>query len=338
VAATPQAPIDRMRAAVITRHGGPEVLEVATAPRPRPGPGAIRVRVDFCALNALDIFVRRGTPGIHVQLPHISGGDVVGHVDQVGEGADRSLLGAQILVDPLVEGGALGESAAGGLAEHVVVPAANAIRLPLGAPHPERFAALPIAYGTARRMLFTRARLLRGETLVVLGAAGGVGVACVQLGHQAGARVIACSSSPGKLERLRRLGADELVDTSVVNASHRVWELTGRSGADVVVDYLGRDTWAGSVRCTRRGGRLVTCGATTGFEATIDLRYLWTRELNILGSDGWAREDLEQLVALVADGRLEPVIHAVHELEDVAAAMAALEQRQAFGKVVVHVG
>ena len=326
-----------MRAAVITRHGGPEVVRVMEVPRPVAGPGQIRVRVDCCALNALDLFVRRGTPGIHVDLPHISGGDVVGHVDQLGQGVAPSWRGRQVLLDPLVDGGALGESAPGGLAEHVVVPAGNAIVLPGGESRPERYAALPIAYGTARRMLFTRARLVGGETLVVLGAAGGVGVACVQLGHRAGARVIACSSSSAKLERLRELGADELVDTGSEDFSHRVWELTGRAGADVVVDYLGKETWPGSVRCTRRGGRLVSCGATTGFAATLDLRYLWTRELDIRGSDGWDRQDLTALVEMVADGELDPVIHSVHELADIARAMAELEERRAFGKVVVRV-
>jgi NADPH:quinone reductase-like Zn-dependent oxidoreductase len=184
-------------------------------------------------------------------------------------------------------------------------------------------------------MLFSRARLQAGETVVVLGAAGGVGVACVQFGHRIGARVIACSSSDEKLDRLRALGAGETINTAREEFSRRVWELTGKRGADVVVDYNGQDTWPGSIRCTRHGGRLVTCGAITGFEAVTDLRYVWTRELDILGAGGWTRDDLSAIVRLVQEGEIEPVIHGTFPLSRIREAEAEIEERRAFGKVVV---
>jgi len=324
-----------MQAALIHRHGGPDVLEVGQIERPTPGPGEILVRVGACALNHLDIFVRRGMPGMRFDFPHISGGDVAGWVEEAGDERGADLIGATVLLDPIVDGRALGEGPWGGLAEYVLVPAENAMRIDDAGADLKQFAALPIAYGTAYRMLFTRARLERGETMVVLGAAGGVGVACVQFGHRVGARIIACSSSDEKLARLRELGADDTINTAREDFSRRVWELTEKQGADVVVDYNGRETWPGSIRCTRRNGRLVTCGATTGYEAVTDLRYVWTRELTILGSDGWTRDDLEAIVALVERGELQPVIHAVYPLSRVRDAEAEIEERRAFGKVIV---
>ena len=216
-----------------------------------------------------------------------------------------------------------------------MVPATNALVLEAELSDVPLYAALPVAYGTARRLLFSRARVARGETVVVLGAAGGVGMACIQLGTAAGARMIACSSSAAKLARLGQLGASELVDTTQEDFSAQIWQLTARRGADVVVDYLGADTWPGSIKALRRGGRLVTCGASTGFLAETDLRYVWTRELDILGSDGWERQDLLELVAQVRRGELRPEIHGLYRLSQVRAALAELEERRAVGKVVV---
>jgi alcohol dehydrogenase len=323
-----------MTATLIREHGGPERLLVETVQRPRPRAGEVLVRVAACALNHLDIFVRRGTPGIAVQLPHTAGGDIAGWIEEFGPGVAGLRHGAAVLVDPAVPDGTIGENVPGGLAEYVLVPADNLIELD------ERdrlieMAALPIAYGTAHRMLLTRAALRAGETLVVVGASGGVGVACVQLGKDIGACVIACTSSATKAERLAGLGADECIVASDGQYSARVWELTGRQGADVVVDYSGVDTWPQSIRCVRRHGRLVTCGATSGYDAVTDLRYVWVREIDIRGSDGWTRDDLLRLRALVRSGELQPVIDAVHPLSDVRVALAELEQRRVFGKVIV---
>jgi alcohol dehydrogenase len=323
-----------MRAAIVREHGGPEKLELGDLPRREPGPDDVLVRVLACALNHLDIFVRRGMPGVPLPLPHVAGGDIVGRIEAAGGPAGEALVGTTVLLDPLVGRHALGESLWGGLAEFVVAPAANAIPLGDDSGDLARYAALPIAYGTARRMLLARARLEPGETIAVLGATGGVGVACVQIAAALGARVIACSSSPEKLERLRALGASEVVDTRG-DWGGDIWRLTGKRGADVVVDYIGRETWPASIRCTRYGGRLVTCGATTGFEAVTDLRYVWTRELNILGSDGWRRDDLDRLVADVRSGALDPVVHGVFPLSRAREAVAEIEERRAFGKVIV---
>jgi alcohol dehydrogenase len=251
-----------------------------------------------------------------VQLPHTGGGDISGWMEELGPGVTAYEPGAAVLIDPAVPNGTLGENSPGGLAEYVLVPADNLIALQ----DTDRLidmAALPIAYGTAHRMLLTRAVLRADETLVVVGASGGVGVACVQLGKLTGARVIACTSSETKAERLRELGADDCVVAPDGEYSAQVWRLTGRKGAEVVVDYSGVDTWPQSVRCVRRHGRLVTCGATSGYDAVTDLRYVWVREIDIRGSDGWARGDLLRLQDLVRSGELRPVIHAVHPLSGV---------------------
>jgi NADPH:quinone reductase-like Zn-dependent oxidoreductase len=324
-----------MWAGVVVAHGGAECLEYAETQVPEPRPGWVRVRVLACALNMLDLFVRRGMPGVHLQLPHIPGGDIVGVIDALGEGVSTPAPGALVLVDPMAERKMLGENIPGGLAEYAVVPAANALTLEAELSDVPLYAALPVAYGTARRLLFSRARVASGETVAVLGAAGGVGLACIQLGSAAGARMIACSSSAAKLARLGQLGATELVDTTHEDFSAQIWQLTARRGADVVVDYLGADTWPGSIKALRRGGRLVTCGASTGFLAETDLRYVWTRELDILGSDGWERQDLLELVSLVRRGVLKPEIHGLYRLSQVRAALAELEERRAVGKVVV---
>lgn len=328
-----------MAAGIVRSHDGPDGFGYGRIERPRPGPGELLVRVGACALNAFDLFVRRGLPGIRMDLPHIPGGDIAGWVEEAGDAEGGHLVGQQVLVDPLLRPRhqMLGEHVWGGLAEYVVVPASGVIELPgVDAAELPRYAALPVAYGTAHRMLFTRARLRAGETVLVLGAAGGVGVACVQLARRHGARVVACSSSADKRERLRRLGAHETLDSAADDLYGQIRALTDGRAADVVVDYLGKDTLNASVRLARRdGGRIVVCGATSGFDAGIDLRYLWTREVAIVGSNGWAREDLETLLGLTTAGELEPVVHRVYPLSEVSAALAEIEDRTVFGKVVV---
>ncbi len=324
-----------MQAAIIREHGGPDHVSVEAVKRPEPGTGEALIRVGACALNHLDIFVRQGMPGLPVPLPHIGGGDIAGRVEALGPGTAGVTIGTPVLVDPVIEGdGMLGETRRGGLAEYVAVPVNNLLPIPDESRMLE-FACLPVAYGTARRMLFTRAQLAAGQTLVVVGASGGVGVGCVQLGKAAGAKVIACTSTEAKGARLRELGADETVVTPDGQFGKQVWTLTGKVGADVVVDYSGKDTWGQSLRAVQKGGRLVCCGATSGHEAVTDLRYLWVREIDIRGSDGWAREDLFELIGLVESRRLRPVVHAVFPLSLVRAAIEELEARRAFGKVLV---
>lgn len=325
-----------MRALVFHRHGGPEELVVEEAwPRPVPGQGEVLVRVRACALNFLDIFVRRGMPAKTTELPHISGGDGAGTVAEVGPDADQALVGRRFLIDPSVEHGALGEDTQGLLCEFAVVPAANLIPLPDDVSF-ENAAALPIAYGTAWRMLFDRGRLQLGESILILGASGGVGTACVQLARLAGATVFAASSSADKLERLRALGADELIDTSKPDWGRELWQRTGKKGVDIVVDYSGQLTWPTSVRSLATGGRILTCGATSGYEAVTDLRYVWTREETIIGSNGWTRGGLLRLLELVRAGTIAPVIDRVVPLEGVREAEEAMERREVLGKVLVN--
>jgi alcohol dehydrogenase len=329
-----------MRAVVFFAHGGPDVLRVVEDwPTPAPAPGQVVVEVRACGLNHLDIFVRRGMPGVRTELPHVSGGDVAGVVAAVGEGVEDFQIGDRILVDPAVDLGngrigALGETAPGGLCQAIAVSASNLIALPDTVSF-EQAAALPIAYGTAYRMMVTRGRVAAGETVVVLGASGGVGTACVQLAKRAGARVIAVASTEDKLARLRELGADHLIRARGAEFGAEVWRLTDKRGADVVVDYTGKETWPSSIRSLKTGGRLLTCGATTGFEAVTDLRYVWVREQTIIGSDGWRRDDLEALVRLVQEDKITPVIDRVWPLERTREAEEAIERREVFGKVIV---
>ena len=323
-----------MKAALILQHGGIENIVVRDHPKPVPGPGEVLVAVKACGLNHLDIFVRRGIPGRKLELPHISGGDIAGEVAEVGPGVENVKPGDRVLVDPLVNGQALGEDLTGGLAEYAKVPAANCIPLPEGISY-EEAAALPIAYGTAYRMLITRGRLKAGETILILGASGGVGTAAVQIAKHVGAVVIAAAGSESKLERLKELGADYLINYNKDDFSKETWQITGKKGADVIVDYTGKETWPKSIRACKKGGRILTCGATTGYEAVTDLRYVWVREINILGSNAWERSDLETLLDLVLQGKLKPIIDRVMPLEEIREAHRLIEGRQIFGKVIM---
>lgn len=255
-------------------------------------------------------------------------------VAEVASGVTTVKSGDRVLLDPMVNGLALGEDIQGGLAEFVKIPAENCIHLPEDVSFVDA-SALPIAYGTAWRMLVTRGRVQQGENVVILGASGGVGTAAVQIAKLMGARVFACASSPEKLAGLAEIGADVLIDYSQDNFSKRVWYETGKTGADVVVDYTGQATWPDSIRCTKKGGRILTCGATSGYEAVTDLRYVWVREITIIGSNGWERGDLLTLLDLVRQKRIRPVIDRVLSLDEIREAERLLEQREVFGKVVI---
>lgn len=325
----------RMRAAVIQEFGGPENLAVTDVARPAATHGQVLVRVDVCGLNILDILIRRGTPGVDVTLPHVPGCDIVGTVvDAPGPDAE-TLVGRSVVVEPLIDVGMLGQQRPGGLAEYVVVPGANALPIDVHSDDDrDAYAALPVAYGTARRMLVERARVRPGEVVLVRGAGGGVGLACVQLALLLGARVIASSTSDAKLERLRALGVDHTMLQTDGDQAQHVRELSD-GGADIVVDFLGRATWKETLRSARAGGRIVACGNSTGHSADTDLRYIWARELTILGSNGWVHDDLCSLIDSVRAGLLRPVIDSVHPLARAGTAMARIEERAAFGRVLV---
>lgn len=323
-----------MRAALIVEHGDRSKVVVGEYPKPEPGDHEVLIAVKACGLNHLDIFVRRGIPGRKLELPHISGGDVAGEVVAVGNGVSQVRIGDRVLIDPNIGGKALGEDMIGGLAEYVSVPADNCIPIPEGISY-EEAASLPIAYGTAYRMLISRGQIKENETVLILGASGGVGTAAVQIAKLRGAKVIAAAGSDEKLEKLAQLGADYLINYNKEDFSRKTWEITGKKGADVVVDYSGKDTWGKSILSTRKGGRILTCGATSGFEAVTDLRYVWVREITILGSNMWQREDLTSLLELVRNGSLKPIIDRVLPLEEIREAHRVIEDREIFGKVII---
>ncbi|MGH7364832.1 MAG: zinc-binding dehydrogenase [Candidatus Rokuibacteriota bacterium] len=325
-----------MRAVAIGAHGGLDQVRLrADWPEPKAGPGQAVVEVKACGLNYLDIFVLQGMPGLPVAMPRIPGGDIAGVVHSVGSGVGREWIGRRVLIDPHIKpGGVLGEHANGGLCERIAIEAENLIHMPDAVTF-EQAASLPIAYGTAHRMLITRGRLQAGELVLILGASGGVGTGCVQIAKNLKARVIACASSPEKLRRLEELGADHVIDYTREDFSKKAWELSGKKGVDVLVNYTGGDTWVPSLRALARHGRLLTCGATAGFDPRTDIRYIWRREVSIIGANGWTREALEALLLEVERGSIKPVIDRVLPLADSAEAMRLLQDREVFGKVIV---
>jgi len=329
-----------MRAAVIHEHGGRDKIMLEDVPRPVAGRDEIVVAVKACGLNHLDIFVRRGMPGLPIELPRITGGDIAGVIDTVGDGVAGLSLGQRVLLDPTIVApngrvGALGEHTTGGLAEYIKVPAANAIPLPEDVSFVQA-AALPIAYGSAWRMMVSRGRVQPGEHVLILGASGGVGVACVQIAKMHGCVVYAAASTAGKLARLAELGADILVNYTEQPEFHRhVRKLTDGTGVDVVVNYTGGETWVKSLKSLRHGGRLLTCGATAGYDPRTDIRFIWTKELSIIGADGWRREDLLALLDAVRTGRLHAIVDRVLPLEQVREGHRLLEEREVVGKVII---
>ncbi len=325
-----------MRVVAVKAHGGLDQLEHQTWPDPVAGPGEAVVAVKAVGLNYLDVFVRRGMPGLPVHMPRIPGGDIAGVVRSVGPGVDGSWIDRRVLVDPeLKGGGVLGEHANGGFCEQIAVEAGKLIPLS-DAVSFDQAAALPIAYGTAYRMMITRGQVGKGDLVLILGASGGVGTGCVQIAKRLGAEVIACASSAAKLRKLAELGADHLIDYTNEDFSRRAWEISGKRGVDVVVNYTGGDTWVPSLRALGRHGKLLTCGATAGFDPKTDIRYIWRREVNILGSNGWTRSDLTALLADVEAKRIVPIVERTYPLSEAVEAMRVLEDREVFGKVIVH--
>jgi alcohol dehydrogenase len=333
-----------LKAALIRAHGGPEMLEViGDHPMPQIGEGDVLLRVKAASLNYHDVFTRQGMPGIKLDLPVVPGLDLAGEIVETGPGVTGWSAGSRVLVDPLnrVEGGLMGETVDGGLQEFAKVRAHQLIRIPDGVSF-EQAAALPVAFGTAQRMLFTNGQIKASDKVLVLGASGGVGTGAVLLAKLAGAHVIACGSSEAKLARLKAIGADEVIDYTKVAFEKEVFARFGKphrrtydGGVDVVVNFTGGDTWVPSLRALKRGGKLLTCGATAGFAPTEDLRFIWTFELKILGSNSWAREDLETLLRLIDEGKLAPVIDRVLPLSEAHEAMRLIEEREVIGKVIV---
>ena len=336
-----------MRAIVLREHGGLDKLVFEADYRdPVCGPEDAVIRTRACALNYHDVFTRRGMPGITLKLPLIVGNDAAGVVVQVGSAVASVQPGDRVLVDPInrVEHGFLGETMDGGLGEWVCLPAHMLMPIDSDVDFASA-AALPVAYGTAHRMMVQRGKIQAGETVLILGASGGVGTGCVQLAKRAGATVVACASSDEKLARLKDCGADIGINYATQDWVAECHQRFGRAntrgkvggGLDMVVNFTGGETWTRGLRVLRRDGRMLTCGATAGFDPREDIRYIWTFELNIMGSNGWSRGDILALLAMVKAGSLRPVLHPTrYALADGREAMRQIEDRRAFGKVIVE--
>jgi len=341
-----------MKAVILSQHGGPEVLRLAEMPEPAIGDRDVLVRVRACALNHLDLFVRGGLPGRSVAFPHIPGSDISGEVAKVGAAVTNVKAGDRVLLAPGVSCGQcepciaghdnfcadyvlFGRQIHGGYAEFVRSPSVNVIPIP-GNLSFEEAAAVPLVFLTAWHMLFNRARLRPAENVLVIAGGSGVGSAAIQIAKAAGARVIATAGSEAKLAKAKQLGADDAV-LHGGEFARDVKKLTGGKGVDVVFEHVGAATWEQSVFSLKPGGRLVTCGATTGFESKININYLFGRQLSILGSFMGEKSELFAALELFKRGLLKPVIDTVLPLERAADAHRRLENREQFGKVVLSV-
>jgi alcohol dehydrogenase len=332
-----------MRALVLRRHGGLDDLElVEDHPVPDAIEGHVVIRVRASSFNYHDVFTVRGMPGIKVPLPVIIGLDMAGEIAAVGPAVAGWKEGDRVLVNPVnKEKGLMGEMLDGGMAEYCLVAADQLVGMPAGVTF-EEASSLPVAYGTAHRMLITHQTVKAGERVLVLGASGGVGTGCVILAKLLGAQVVACASSAEKMRRLKEIGADEVINYQEIDFSKWAIERYGKpqrrsydGGVDVVVNFTGGDTWAPSLRCLKRGGKLLVCGATAGHDPKEDLRYVWSFELKIIGSNSFYDDNLRALMQLIAEGRMKPVIDQVLPLEQAREGLRLIQDREVFGKVVV---
>ena len=342
-----------VRAVRIHRHGGTEVLSVEEAPEPRPGPLDALVRVHACALNHLDVWVRQGIPGIAIPLPHTLGSDIAGRVVAVGKGVTGVELGSDVIVAPGLSCGLchaclagadnlclsfsiLGYQVPGGYAELVSVPAINLMPKPARLSF-EEAASVPFVFQTAWHMLVERAQVRPGEDVLVQAAGSGVGIAAVQIAKLLGANVIATASTEAKLKKARQLGADHTVNYAKKDFYAEVKRITGKKGVEVVLEHIGGRTFEESMLCLARNGRLVTCGATAGGAVTVDLRYVFTRQLTITGSNMGSKGELLSLLPHLESGRLKPVVDRVLPLAEAAQAHRLMMDRAGFGKLVLKV-
>jgi NADPH:quinone reductase-like Zn-dependent oxidoreductase len=332
-----------MKALVLRRHGTLDDLDVVNDyPKPVAAEGHVVIRVGAASFNYHDVFTVRGMPGIKVPLPVIIGLDMAGEIAEVGSGVTGWKPGDRVLVNPVnKKKGLMGEMLDGGMAEYCLVAGDQLIAMPAGVSF-EDAASLPVAYGTAHRMLITHDTVKAGERVLVLGASGGVGTGCVLLAKMLGAEVIACASSDEKLKRLKALGADEAIDYTKTDWSKWAVETYGKpqrrsydGGVDVVINFTGGDTWVPSLRCLKRGGKLLVCGATAGYDPKEDLRYVWSFELQIIGSNSFYDDNLAALMELIGAGKIKPVIDKVLPLEQAREGLRLIQDREVIGKVVV---
>ena len=343
-----------MRAVLLHEHGPVENLTlVDDFPTPEPGPGEVRIRVHAAALNYLDIWVRNGWPGIKLQYPHILGADGSGVVDALGSGVEGWQVGDRVALDPTISWGdemlretpakkpprfaLLGENTRGTYAEYVVVPARNLLALPEHVTYAEA-AAASLVFVTAWHSLITRGQLRAGESVLVVGAGGGVNTASIQIAKLAGCTVFVVGSTEEKLEQARALGADVVVQRDVDGGwSRAIYQLTAKRGVDVAVDNVGAATFNDSLRCLSRGGRLLTVGNTAGPTFEIDNRLIFGKHLSIIGSTMGPHTDYVQVMRLIFKGRLKAVIGATYPLEAVHDAQRSMETGTHFGKIVLEI-
>jgi NADPH:quinone reductase-like Zn-dependent oxidoreductase len=341
-----------MKAITFHEHGGPDVLRVEEVADPVIATGEALVRVRACALNHLDLWQRSGLRRVVIPMPHISGSDVAGVV--VENTVSGIAAGARVMLQPGISCGRCGACLSGrdnecpqyevlgyrnhpgGYAQLVKVPAQNLVPIPDHISFVDA-AAFPLTFVTAWHMLVTRAQLQRGEDVLVLAAGSGVGQAAIQIAGLLGGRVIATAGTDAKLDQARALGASEVINHHTQDIAEEIKRLTDRRGVDVVFEHVGRATWAKSVRSLARGGRLVTCGATTGGDAAVDLLALFSKQLSILGSYMGTKSELLRAAEFFFSGQLKPIVDRTYPLEEAAAAQQRLEQSGQFGKIVLEV-
>jgi 2-desacetyl-2-hydroxyethyl bacteriochlorophyllide A dehydrogenase len=342
-----------MKAVIFREHGGTHKLSYEDFPEPMIGPEDVLVRVKACALNHLDIWTREGNPAYPLVLPHIVGSDVAGTVEQIGSQVEGFTAGQRVCVSPglscwrcnaCLAGrdnfcrsyGLLGAVVHGGYAEYVKVPFRNLLPIPDHISF-EQAAAFPLVSVTASHMLFALAGLQQGETVLVMGAGSGVGMMAVQMAKLAGAHVITTVGSEEKVPKAKNLGADAVINHSKEKVAERVKALTERHGVDVVIEHIGPDVWDSCLESLAKGGRLITCGATTGGDVKLNLRYMYARQLTIKGAFMGTRAELVKAAELVRQGRLIPVIDRTFPLQEARQAQDLMLQRQFLGKIVLTV-
>ena len=326
-----------MKAAIFREYGGPEVLKIEDRPIPEIGPDETLVRVRAAGLNRLDLMMREGLTPVKPTLPHIGGSEVAGEIARLGENARGFSEGQQVVVAPFIghnDAELLGMRTDGGHAEYVKVPTNSLLAMPEELSF-EQAAAQTFSALTAWHMLVTKAGVRPGETVLVLAAGSGLGAAAIQIAKLWGAQVIATASLQENLDKAKELGADEVINYAEMDFSKEVRRLTGRRGADIVVEHVGRDTWERSLSSLANNGRLVVGGTTTGGDASLKLSILLMRETMIMGAYGGTQEELREVLRLTAEGRLTPVIDSTYPLDQIAAAQERLTSRRHFGKLIL---
>ncbi|SAL59740.1 alcohol dehydrogenase [Caballeronia turbans] len=331
-----------MKALILSEHGDVDKLHVGEMPIPKAVPGHVVIRVRASSFNYHDVFTVKGMPGIKVPLPVVIGLDMAGEITEVGDNVENWSVGARVLVNPLnKKKGLMGEMLDGGMAQYCLVSADQLIAMPEGVTF-EEAASLPVAYGTAHRMLVTHNTIKPGDRVVILGASGGVGTGCVTLAKMLGAEVIAAAGSADKAERLKAMGADHVINYRDTDFSKWVIEKYGKpqrrsyeGGADVVINFTGGDTWAPSLKCIKRGGSLLVCGATAGHDPKEDLRYIWSFEIRVIGSNSFYDDNLAALMELIRTKNIAVQIDKVLPLEQAAEGLRMIRDREVLGKIVV---